>query len=487
MAGPPNQGPGTHSDTPKGKDYGPKPNPRAILTAHGWVDPPYTPKETADFKKRNKGKTTPGKNKNKPGDWSHMFGTAAGGDASTTDYLEGMPGITPMSAFPTFDYDTLNDGSAVGADPKHPFKPGVAALLDPSKWADQVGGKAYQPIIDALTKRVGGLQAGVGEANSMLDKSFGDGSTAALAGAQRIQEGTQKSNLGLTDLAARMAQVAGGDPLAAAAVGQATANQQGANTEQANIASQAQADQAAAAQRDLGTAKLAYRGATDASITDLISKTAAAKTESSQARGKGIMDALGFNSGQKTEQLGRDVSSQEAWLAGQLAGVEITKGKLGNEGMRAGLKLQKHGAQVNDWTAIESAKQTQYINRVTKWTDKNVAKRMMEEMKAGKQPKAELALADGASYDIAKQEIIGASLSKDGPLVDPGKIFNLARSRMTALYGDSDPKAIRKLAQLFAQEQINSWNAHHKDGQKVSGNTWKWVNGAPALVKIKST
>lgn len=417
--------------------------------------------------------------------WAKFFkskGPATPSDTSAWDPLAGMPGMTELTPFPQMD-GSLPDGSRVGPDPSHPFTPGKASVLDPNKWADLMGRKSYQPIIDALQSRVGGLQSGVGQANDMLDKSFGSAATEAQAGAQRILQGTQKSNLSLTDLAARMAQAAGGDPLAAAAVGQATANQQGADTAQANVAAQAQSDQAAAAQRDLGTAKLAYKGATDSSITDLISKIGATKTEGSQAQGKAIMDALGFNSDQKTAQQGRDTSAQEAWLAGQLAGPEITAKRLQNESTRAGLKLQKHQSDVSDWTALNSATRQSYMDKVTKWTNKNVANQMKDALAAGKQPKAELALADPQAYAAAKMDIIGSSLSKNGPLVDPGKIYTTALTRMKEMYGDSQPLAIKKLAQLFAQEQINSWNSHHADAQDNSGKTWKMVNGAPALVK----
>jgi hypothetical protein len=423
--------------------------------------------------------------KTKAGNWDKFFKggpTDPAAADSAWDPLAGEPGMTPLTAFPNTGFDNLPDGSDIPDDPAHAFKSNKASLVDPGAYG-AAAQKSYQPIIDALTKRIGGLQGGIGQANSMMDTAFGGASDAALKGAQAIQEGNAKSNLGLTDLAARMAQAAGGDPLAAAAVGQATANQVTADQAQANTASQAESDQAQAAQRDLGTAKLAYKGRTDTDITDLISKVAATKTEGSQAKSDAVMKALGFNSDQKTAQQGRDLSAQEGWLAGQMAGPQITAGKLANERTRAGMMLDKGNAKLNAWTTLNGTVRQQYLDKVTKWTNHNVANQMKDALAAGKEPKAELALADPAAYAAAKSDILGSSLSKNGPLVDPGKLYTTALTRMKSMYGDSQPLAIKKLAQLFAQEQINSWNAHHSAGQDKSGKTWKMVNGAPALVK----
>lgn len=403
---------------------------------------------------------------------------AAPGD--TFDPLAGMPSMTGLTEYPTLP--TLPDGSDIPDTPGRTFKPGQAQLLDPNAYASDAQ-KAYQPVVDALTSTKGRLEGGIPQANDMLDKAYGSAGDSALAGAQVIRQNTAQGNQSLTDLAARMAAAAGGDPTAAAAVGQATANQQSADTRMAGVAEQVQADQAAAASRDLGTAKLGYKSATDKSIADVTGQIGEAKTAGSQAKAKAIMDALGFNSNQQTAQIGRDVAKQEAWLAGQLAGPQITAGQLANEGSRAGLKLNAHNAEVNDWTNINSSKRQQYLDSVTKWTNKNVAQQMKTALEAGKTPAAELALADPKARTAIESDVMGSMLSNAGPLVDPGKMFHSALTTMKQSYPDSSPAAIKKLAQIFVGKQLNAWNSYHAEGQASSGKTWRMVNGSPALVK----
>lgn len=415
------------------------------------------------------------------------------GAAPTTsafDPLAGMPQQTALTAFPTFNPSTLPDGSDVPDTPGHAFKPGTAQLVDPKQYAKLAGSASFQPLIDSLTSQQSRLGSGVADANSMLDKSYGDAATGSLRGAQIVSDSNKQANQSLTDLAARMAQAAGGDPTAAAAVGQTTANQEAGNTRFADIASQAQADQAAAANRDLGTAKLAYKGTTDKAIADLATQVGQAKTQGSQAQAKAITDALGFNSSQQTAQQGRDVAGQEAWLAGQLAGPQITAGKLANEGTRAGLKLQQHTAAVNDWTTLNSSKRTQYLDAVTKWTNKNVAQQMKTALAQGKQPAAELALADPTARAAVEQDVMGSMLSKNGPLANPAVMYKNALTTLKTEYPDSSPVAIKKLAQIFVNKQLPAWNSGAFASKDADGNDvstphgkWKFQNGTFVLIK----
>lgn len=409
-------------------------------------------------------------------------GGPKGAPGSDFDPLAGMPKQTALTAFPTFDASTLPDGSDVPDSPAHAFKSSKAQLLDPNKFADLVGAKSYAPLIAALTSQQSRLGSGVADANAMMDKSYGAASDASYKGAQIINDSNAQANQGLTDLAARLAQVAGGDPTAAAAVGQATANQQSSNTRFADVAAQAQADQAAAAQRDLGTAKLGYKASTDKTIADLASTLGQTKAQASQDQGKGLEEALGFNSQQQTAQQGRDVAGQEAWLAGQLAGPQITAGKLANEGTRAGMKINAHNVAVNDWTSINAGKRQQYLDAVTKWTNKNVAQQMKTALAAGKTPGAELALADPTVYRSVKSDLDPMFTTKSGPAADPGTVYTQAIRAIKSQYPDSSGEAIKALALRYAQGQMTMWNAQHAKGQAQSGKTFKIVNGAPALV-----
>lgn len=402
---------------------------------------------------------------------------------STFDPLAGMPKQTALTAYPTLDPSTIPDGSDVPNTPAHPFQPGKAQLLDPNKFADLVGAKSYQPLIDALTGQQGRLGAGVADANAMIDKSFGDASTTSLNGAQIVANSNAQSNQSLTDLAARMAQAAGGDPLAAAAVGQTTANQIGANSADAAVAGQVQAAQAAAANRDAGTAKLNYKSSTDKTIADLATALGTTRSQASQAQGKGLEEALGFNSQQQTAQQGRDVAGQEAWLAGQIAGPQITAANLANEGTRAGMKINAHNAAVNDWTNINTGKRQQYLDSVTKWTNKNVAQQMKVALAAGKTPGAELALADPSIYRGISQDLDSHFTTKGGPAVDPGTTYTQAIRQLTAAYPDSTAAAVKALALRYAQQNMPMWNKQHQKTQDKMGTTFKIVNGAPALVK----
>jgi hypothetical protein len=389
-----------------------------------------------------------------------------------------MPGQTPLTAYPSFDTSTLPDGSSVPDTPAHAFARGKASLIDPQQYANLVGRNSYQPVIDALSSQKNRLGSGISDANSMLDRSYGGAADSSLRGAQIVSDSNQKANQGLTDLAARLAQVAGGDPTAAAAVGQTTANQQTANTRFADIASQTQADQAAAAQRDLGSAKLGYKSSTDKAIADLALQQGKAKTEGDQAQGKAITDALGFNSQQKTAQLGRDVSSQEAWLAGQLAGPQITAGKLANENTRAGMKITQHNVAANDWTALNQAKRTQYIDAVTKWTNKNVANQMKDALSKGKTPGAELALADTGAYRAALSDWMSQNTVRGaGPVASPPKLLDQTVQSMKLAYPDSNPSAVKALALRFVQGQLGAWNAYNPKAK------FSYSNGAFTATK----
>lgn len=415
--------------------------------------------------------------------WFNKTSPKAPGAVDPFNPLAGMPSQTPLTAYPTLDPSTLPDGSDVPDTPGHAFVQNKAQLVDPKAYAKLAGSAAYAPLIAALTSQQSRLGSGVSDANAIMDKSFGDASAASLRGAQTVTNSNNQANQSLTDLAARMAQAAGGDPTAAAAVGQATANQVGADKNFADIATQTQADQAAAAQRDLGTSKLAYKGVTDKAIADLATQVGQAKTEGSQAQAKAITDALGFNSSQQTAQQGRDVAGQEAWLAGQLAGPQITAGQLANEGTRAGLKINAHNAAVNDWTNINQSKRTQYLDAVTKWTNKNVAQQMKTALSQGKQPVAELALADPTARAAVESDVMGSMLSKNGPLANPAVMYKTALTTMKNEYPDSSPAAIKKLAQIFVNKQLPAWNTAHAAGQKNSGKSWKFTGGAFALTK----
>lgn len=449
--------------------YGAKPDPRAIMTPHGWVDPPYTPAESA--KAGAKKPVTGGAGK--LAQWLATLKTAnsgAKGSSGAFNPLAGMPQQTPLTAFPTFDTSSLPDGSEIPNAPAHQFTPGTAQLLDPKQYSQQQL-KAYQPIIDALTKQQSGLAAGVSGANDMIDNAYAGAGNASLKGAQIIANNNTQGNQTLTDLAAKLAGVAGGDATATQAIAGATGDAQASNTRFASVAAQAQADQAAAAARDAGTAKLAYKGATDASMNDLASQIGSAKSQGALASSKGVMDALGFNSSQETAQQQRDTAKQEAWLAGQMAGPQITAGKLANDASRQSLAINKHNVGVNDWTTLNSAKRTQYTDAVTKWTNGNVAKQMIQSMQAGKTPGAELALADPAAYKSALSDWMAQNTIKGaGPAANPATLMSTTVQSLQTAYPDSSKAAIKVLANRFVQGQLNAWNAYHPKAKYASAN-----------------
>ena len=472
--------------------FGPKPNPRAVITPHGWVDPPFTPGESKAAKNNtppsSPAKTTANKiTKTSKGQsafdkWLAGKTGGKGKNAKVTDYLAGMPGDEALTAFPS--QQTLPDGSSVPYVPGRAFKQGSARLLDPGSYANDAQ-SAYKPVIDALSGQQSRLSGGIGQANSMIDKSFGDAADSSLRGAQVVQDSNAKANQGLTDLAARLAQVAGGDPTAAAAVGQTVANQQTADTRFANIDAEAQAAEAAAANRDAGTAKLQYKGATDQNIADLAEKVATARTQGAQAKSAALKDALGFNSDQQTAQTSRDVAKQEAWLAGQLAGPQIEAGRLANVGTRSNLIGAKNNSSLNAWSTLNTAKQNKLSADWAAFGNKTTAKQIQEEAVKGSTNPIILALTDptGAGAAIEK-DVIGSMLTNNGPGVDPGTMYKNAIKTMHLEYPDAPSAAVKTLAAQFTSKQMGIWNSQHAKGQKAYNNTWKLVNGVPKLVPI---
>jgi hypothetical protein len=402
---------------------------------------------------------------------------ADGGFDPTKDF----PGAPALTAYPNLQ--TLPDGSEIPDTPADTFKRTSASLLDPRAYAKLEGSAAYQPTIDALTGQQRRLGSGISQANSMLDSAYGGAADAAYKGAQTVKDSNAQANQSLTDLAARLAQVAGGDPTAAAAVGQESANAQTDNTRFANIAAQGQSDQAAAAQRDLGIAKLGYKSSTDSAIANLAEKIGTARTAGSQAQGAAIKDALGFNSDQRTAGLNRDVASLEARTAAKLAGVQVTGGKLANEVTRAGLISGKNSSAVADWKNWNDAKQTNFLTKIQAVTDRATAEQVKQELNKGKTPMVELALGDRDAYNAISSDLNALYRNNQGPSADPGKVFTGAVGQLASQYPDASHKAVVALARRYAQGQLVQWNATHAKAQAKSKMTWKMVNGAPALVK----
>lgn len=397
----------------------------------------------------------------------------------STDPLAGQPGMYDLTAYPTIDPSTLPDGSDVPDAKAHPFVSGRAQLLNPTDYQAGVE-KSFQPLINAITGQQSRLQGGIGQANKMLNSTFGEVNDSSLKGAQTITANNQQSNQTLTQLAANLASVAGGDPTAAAAVGQASANQISANTDQANLAARTSSDQATAAEKDLGLAKLGYKSSTDKAITDLATAAGQARSEGKQKGLAALEEALGFNSGQQTAQVGRDVAKQEAWLAGQMAGPQITASKLNNIRLRQGLALDKHTALTNDWKTQTDATRSKYSDALTGWTDKLTAKKITDAMGSST-----------STEDLVKSTISAMTDSK-GPAVDPGTMYSTILHTVHTAYPDESSAAAKKLALQYVGQLLPKWNADHSKGQrgdgvkKGSGMTWKTVNGAPALVKINS-
>jgi hypothetical protein len=471
--------PGAPKDPNADPNHNPYPNdPQARFVNGQWIDVPVKPvKKTAAQVAAAKGNTEYQK-------WLASKKKGNQNPGYTFDPLAGMPGNTELTPFPNFDASTLPDGSDTPYVPGHAFKQGKAGILDPKAYAHLVGSDSFKPIIDALTGQQSRLKGGIGDANSMIDKSYGQAADSSLRGAQVVKDSNAQANQGLTDLAARMAQAAGGDPTAAAAVGQAVGNQQEANTRFANIDSEAQAAVAAAANRDAGTSKLEYKGATDQAISDLAEKIGQARTQGQQAQGGAIKDALGFNSDQQTAQTSRDVAKQEAWLAGQLAGPQIEAGRLANIGTRQTLDINKNTVAVGNWQALNTAQQNKDVANWTAFGNKNLAQQVKMAMNKGNSNPIFDALTDptGAGAAIEK-DVIGSMLTKSGPGVDPGSMYSGAIKTMHKQYPDAPSSAIKILAAQFVSKQMPIWNSQHKKGQDNSGKTWKFVNGAPALVK----
>lgn len=385
-------------------------------------------------------------------------GSAATG---TWDPLSGMPTSPELTPFPAFDSSTLPDGSSVPYVPGHTPPSRQAALLDPNSYASKAM-QSFAPLIKAIMGQQQSLQGGEGQANNMIDQSFGQAANSALAGAKVVGDSNTQANQSLTDLAARMASAAGGDPTAAAAVGQSTANQQGADDRLAQIDQQAQAATAAAANRDAGTAKLAYKGVTDKAISDLALQGGQAQQQASAAGQTALKDALGFNSDQQTAQQGRDTAKQEAWLAGQIAGPQIEAARLSNVASRQGLLINKDKTAVNDWTTLNNATRTKYLDSVTQWTNKNVANQMKDALVKGKTPGAEIALADPNAYHSALSDWLSQnSIKGAGPAANPATLMSSTVQQMKAQYPDSTPDARKVLAYRFVASQLNAWNAYH--------------------------
>lgn len=410
--------------------------------------------------------------------WLNSQSPAGPTPSMTVNPLQGMPADQTLDPYPVLG--SLNDGSNV-QDTKSPtFNPGRASLINPNDYAKLTGAQSYAPVIQALMLEKQRLAGGRDTALGMIDKNYGDAAAQDQAGAARLASGTAQTNQGLTDLAARMAMAAGGDPTAAAAVGKSSADAQAMNAQFSQIAQGGQADAAAAAQRDAATAKLAYMGENDNRQSDLANKIGAAKTEGQQAQGKAIMDALGFNDQMKTSQLGRDQAKQSAWLSAALAGPEITKANLGNEGLRQGLQLNAHNAEVNDWTTLTSAKQTQYQQRWSKYLGKVQAGQIVDEFKKGNVPPADMALADSGARAAVAQDVMGAITTNGIPNQNPRQTWNLINTTLRREYGTSSRKTRDILAKQFMSQALSKWNG------AVANKTHKWVmnpKGVPTLVK----
>ncbi len=469
--------------------YGPQPDPRAVLTPHGWVDPPYTPQETKTFNAKNPPtRTTAVLPKTGKGSafqkwlntYSPHMGSGPGG--YTFDPLAGQPGPTTLDAFPTMP--SITDGSAVQDAPSTPLQLQKAALLDPKSYAAMMGQKAYQPIIDQLGQQQASLKAGIPTASGIIDKGFGDAAAQDTAGRQSILDATGKASQGLTDLAARMAAAAGGDPTAAAAITGQTGNAQAALQGFSNIAATGQTDQAAAAARDSANAKLGYSTAANSKVADLGQTAAQAKVSASQAGGKAIMDALGFNSNQETAQQGRDVAKYDAYLAAALAGRQVTAADLANASARQRLQLNAYNSQVNNWQSLTAEKQTQYTNSVNRWAGANAAKQLKMQLQKGQQPAVLLALADPTARAAVAQDVLGPLMGKGpygpSPVLQPDKLWVHIQTALRTSYGDAPPRARAALAKIFMEQTLNQWVGNHPNA------THKWIvdaSGAPHLVK----
>jgi hypothetical protein len=418
----------------------------------------------------------PGKNKTtKPGraNINAFLASIRSQDPTSTGIpfnpLAGMPGQETLDPFP-FMEGSLPDGSDIKNVNSPAAKYGKASLLDPVKFADLMGRKSYQPVIDSLSQERAGLEGGVGQANSMIDSSYGDAAKGAAAGGASILAATAQGKQSLTDLAARMAAVAGGDPTAAAALGASSAQAQTEMQGFGNIAAEGQNDMAAAATRDAALAKLGYRSSVDSKLGDITERIGQAKTAGTQAEGKAQMDALGFNSDQMTSQLGRDAAKQDLWLAAAQAGRQLTAADLANAGTRQTLKLNSHNAKVNDWSTLTSAKQSQYNTNMTRWGNANLAKQLKAELEKGNKPPVLLALADPDARAAIGKDVIGPVMRNGSPTLDPAKMNKYIRQTLRQTYGGSSPAARESLAKLFMSQIVPQWEADHPNA------TNKWVN-----------
>lgn len=466
---------------PKTKKWGYK-DPKNGFGANGpggsWgADGKVTPIRVTPKKNPKTTPKAPGKGGNKA--WLAYIKSQDPGMDTTAPFnpLAGMPEQETLDAFPTLG--TLPDGSDIQdvKSPKANF--GRASLLDPNSFADLVGRKSYQPYIDSLTQERTGLQQGVGQANGMIDTAYGDSANRAAAGGASILAATAQGKQSLTDLAARMAAVAGGDPTATAALGASSAQAQTEMQGFGNIAAEGQNDMAAAAARDAGLAKLGYKGAVDTKSGALLEGIGKAKTEGSQAQGKGIMDALGFNSDQKTAQLGRDAAKQDLWLAAAQTGRQLTAADLANAGTRQALKLNKNNSEVNNWSTLTSAKQHQYDTNMARWGNGNLAKQLKDEMAKGHQPPVLLALADPDARAAIGKDVLGPVMANGSPSMDPAKMSHYIRDTLRQTYGSSPPAAREALTKLFMSQVVPQWVREHPNAT----NKWVLKNGEYHLVK----
>lgn len=394
------------------------------------------------------------------------------------DPLSGMPAQETLDPFPFMD-GSLPDGTNVQDVKSQKAQYGKASLLDPRKFADLMGQKSYQPIIDALTQERSGLQAGVAGANDMIDSGYGAAATRDQQGRDSILAATAQGKQTLTDLAARMAAVAGGDPTAAAALGGSSAQAQAEMQGFGNIAAEGQNDMAAAAARDAAQAKLGYQGAVNTKSGDLLEKIGQAKTSGSNAQGKAIMDALGFNSDQKTSQLGRDAARQDLYLAAAEAGRHLTSMDLQNAGTRQTLQLNAHNSDVNDWSTLTGAKQNVYAANMSRYGNAVMMKQLREEMKKGNQPPVLLAIADPDARAAIGKDVLGPVMRNGSPTMDPAKMNKYIRQTLRQTYGSSSVDAREALTKLFMSQVVPQWVADHPNAT----NKWVLKNGDYHLVK----
>ena len=191
------------------------------------------------------------------------------------------------------------------------------------------------------------------------------------------------------------------------------------------------------------------------------------------------MDALGFNSDQKTAQLGRDAAKQDLWLAAAQAGRQLTAADLANEGTRQALKLNKNNAEVNNWSTLTSAKQNMYNTNMTRWGNKNLASQLKTELQKGNQPPVLLALADPDARKAIGADVLGPVMRNGSPTLDPAKMSHYIRDTLRQTYGGSSLQAREALTKLFMSQVVPQWVADHPNAT----NKWVLKNGEYHLVK----